>query len=156
MNNTPSQLSQHLYQVHFGGNWTWSNLKDNLADVTWEQAIKKVGDFNTIATLTFHINYFVEVVNNVLEGNPLKGDDKLSFDHPPIQSKEDWDKLVNKVLADGEKMTALIEKFPEEKLWENIGPAKYGNYFRNLLGVIEHTHYHLGQIAILKKMVQKS
>jgi len=89
-----------------------------------------------------------------LEGNPLNGDDKVSFDHPPIQSKEDWDKLLNKVWQDGGKMTKLIEQLPEEKLWENIGAEKYGNYFRNLLGVIEHIHYHLGQIAILKKMAQ--
>lgn len=148
-------IAKHLKEVHFGGNWTWSNLKDNLSDVTWEQATTKVEDFNTIATLVFHINYFVDVVNKVLENQPLQGNDKFSFDHPPIQSKEDWDKLLNKVWADGEKMERLIAQLPEEKLWENIGPKKYGNYFRNLLGIIEHTHYHLGQIALIKKLVQK-
>ena len=33
---------------------------------------------------------------------------------------------------------------------------KYGNYYRNLHGVIEHAHYHLGQIALIKKMFQNS
>jgi hypothetical protein len=29
--------------------------------------------------------------------------------------------------------------------------GKYGTVLRNILGLIEHTHYHLGQIVILKK-----
>jgi hypothetical protein len=28
---------------------------------------------------------------------------------------------------------------------------KYGSVLRNIMGVIEHTHYHLGQIVLLKK-----
>ena len=30
---------------------------------------------------------------------------------------------------------------------------KYGNYFRNLTGIIEHLHYHLGQIVLIKKLI---
>jgi len=31
--------------------------------------------------------------------------------------------------------------------------GKYGNYFRNIVGVIEHIHYHLGQIVLIKKIL---
>lgn len=31
---------------------------------------------------------------------------------------------------------------------------KYGTYLRNLEGVIEHSYYHLGQIAIIKKQIK--
>jgi hypothetical protein len=30
---------------------------------------------------------------------------------------------------------------------------KYGTYYRNLMGVIEHSHYHLGQISLIRKML---
>jgi len=30
---------------------------------------------------------------------------------------------------------------------------KYGNYYRNFHGIIEHCHYHLGQIVLIKKML---
>ena len=30
------QIAKHFREVNFGGNWTWSNLKDNLADITWK------------------------------------------------------------------------------------------------------------------------
>src|SRR5258705_11982253 len=84
------QLARHLREVHFGGNWTDSNLKNCLADVSWQMATRKVNSFNTIAALTFHVNYFVEALLKVLTGNPLDSKDSLSFNHPPIQSEADW------------------------------------------------------------------
>jgi len=88
--NLPKQLAQHLRAVYFGGNWTCSNLKDNLTDINWKQAITKVYSFNTIATLVFHTGYFKSAVLEVLQGKPLNAHDKYSFDHPPINSEEDW------------------------------------------------------------------
>lgn len=151
----PPQLAKHLRDVHFGGNWTVSNLKDNLVDVTWQQATMKVHSFNSIATLLFHINYFIGVVLKVLEGGPLTGNDKLSFNFPPINSQEDWQVMQDKAWAEAERFAALIEQLPESKLWEDFTDPKYGNYYRNIQGIIEHTHYHLGQIALIKKLVQQ-
>lgn len=153
--NLPQQLAKHLRDVHFGGNWTVSNLKDVLNGITWEQAIAKVGDLNTIAILVFHINYFIGVASKVLEGGPLEGNDKLSFDHPPITSEKDWQQMQNKTWADAEHFANLITQLPEDKLWEFFGNEKYGTYYRNIQGIIEHTHYHLGQIALVKKMLNK-
>jgi len=148
-----AQLAKHLKDVHFGGNWTSSNLKDNLADVTWQQATTKVYSLNTIATLVFHINYYISAVLKVLQGEPLQASDKYSFDLPPILGQKDWDDLRNKAFADAETFTLLIEQLPEHKLWENFEDAKYGTYYRNIQGIIEHTHYHLGQIAVIKKIL---
>lgn len=151
--NPSIQLAKHLREIHFGGNWTWANMKDNLSDLTWEQATTKIHSFNTIAVLTFHTNYFVDVAISVLEGKPLEAHDKFSFTHPPIHSQEDWQKMLDKVWADAEKLAGLIEQLPEEKWADIFVREKYGNYFRNILGTIEHMHYHLGQIALIKKLI---
>jgi hypothetical protein len=151
--STTTQIAKHFREVHFGCNWTWSNLKDNLADVSWEQATTKLDSFNTIVALTYHINYFVVAALKVLEGKELDSKDEFSFDHPPINCKEDWEKLCNKCFSDAEKFATLVEQLPESKLWEDFSDKKYGNYYRNLHGIIEHSHYHLGQIAIIKKLV---
>ncbi|MCE3226789.1 MAG: hypothetical protein K0S32_1340 [Bacteroidetes bacterium] len=152
--NTSQNVAKHFREVFFGGNWTVSNLKGQLADVTWQEATTKVHSFNTIATLTFHINYFVDVTMKVLEGGELNAHDKFSFDHPPINSQADWEKLVNKALNDADRFADLVAKLPENKLWENFVLEKYGIYYRNIHGIIEHTHYHLGQIALIKKLVR--
>lgn len=151
--NLPAQLAKHLKDVHLGGNWTSSNLKDNLTDVSWQQATTQVHSFNTIATLVYHVNYYISAVLKVLQGGPLEASDKYSFDLPPIQSQSDWDNLLDKTFADAETFALLIEQLPERKLWENFAGEKYGTYYRNIQGIIEHTHYHLGQIALIKKIL---
>ncbi len=148
-----SQITKHFREIHFGGNWTCSNLKDNLKGITWQQATTQVYALNTIATLTYHVNYYVDAVIKVLEGKALNAKDENSFSHPPINSQQDWDNLVNKALSDAEKFANLLEKLPDHKLWEDFTDKKYGIYYRNLHGIIEHTHYHLGQIAIIKKII---
>ncbi len=147
------QIAKHFREVHFGGNWTCSNLKEHLSDVTWIQATTKIHSFNTIASLTFHINYYVTAILNVLQGVQLNASDKLSFDHPPIYNQSDWDHQLNKLWQDAELFATLLEQIPDEKLWEIFANEKYGIYFRNLLGLNEHTHYHLGQIVLIKKLV---
>ena len=152
--NQTANIAKHFREVFFGGNWTTSNLKDQLSDVNWQEATTQVYSLNSIATLMFHINYYVDVVIKVLEGGPLIGNDKLSFSHPPINSQEDWDSMRAKVWTDAEKFANLVEQIPESKLWEHFTDPKYGIYYRNLHGIIEHTHYHLGQIAVLKKIIR--
>lgn len=150
---TPSLIAKHLRDVHFGVNWTSVNLKTTLEDVTWQQANTKIGSFNTIATLLFHMNYYIRVVSKVLQGEPLNAKDKYSFEHPPIESENDWQALLDKTWNDAEQFAGLVEKFPENRLQETFMDEKYGNYYRNLQGIVEHIHYHLGQIVLLKKLI---
>ena len=46
----------------------------------------------------------------------------------------------------------MIAQLPDSRLEAIFVEEKYGTWFRNIHGLIEHTHYHLGQIAIIKKM----
>jgi hypothetical protein len=147
-------LAKHFRDVHFGGNWTCVNLKETLAGISWQQAVTKVHSFNTVAVLVYHIHYFVVAATEVLQGRPLNAHDKYSFDHPPIGSQQDWENMLNKVWANAETFAALVEQLPEHKLWEDFTDSKYGNYYRNIQGITEHTHYHLGQITLIKKLLQ--
>jgi len=63
--------------------------------------------------------------------------------------------MLTKTFTEAEKVANLIGQLPESKLWENFSEEKYGNYYRNIHGIIEHTHYHLGQIVIIKKLIQQ-
>ncbi len=154
--NTSAHIAKHLKDVYFGGNWTVSSLKEHLSDVSWQEAVTQVHGLNTIAGLTYHIGYFVTILIRVLQGGPLEGSDKFSFDHPPIQGPEDWQQLLDKTWAEAETLSALIEPVPEEKLRGDFIDSKYGTYYRNLQGVVEHTHYHLGQIVVIKKIIRQA
>lgn len=150
---TSQHIAKHLREVFYGGNWTWSNVKDNLQEVTCERALNKPENMNSIAMLTYHIGYYVTAILKVMEGSPINAKDEFSFDVPTIQSQAEWEAMVTKILTEAESLAKLIEQLPDEKLNDTFVAEKYGTYYRNLHGLIEHTHYHLGQIAIIKKLV---
>ena len=149
-----SQLAQNFRAMHFGPSMVGTSLKDALEGVNWEQATDQVRDLNTIAQLVFHINYYISAVLKVLKGGPLDAHDKYSYDLPPVNSEEDWQSLLNKTWQEAEEAATLIENMTEEQLAEPMDTGKYGDWFKNLLIIQEHSHYHLGQIVLIKKMTQ--
>lgn len=149
------QLARHLRELHFGKSWTWSNMKAALSDVTWQEAITQVENFNTIAVLTFHINYYFSAQIRALKTGKLEANDKFAFTHPPINSEKDWQKMLQRIWDEAEELAKLLEKLPSKKLEETFLDKKYKEYYRNFAGAIEHGFYHLGQIVILKKLIRK-
>ena len=91
-----------------------------------------------------------------MEGGPLTANDKFSFDLPPIQSAADWESLKIKNWNDAERLGRLVEKLSEDRLEEYFTDKKYESHYKNIQGIIDHVHCHLGQIVLLKKMVIKN
>lgn len=152
----PALIAKQFREVFLDGKWVVAtNLKAQLADVTWEQATTKIGSLNTIAALVFHLHYYVAGVLKVLEGGSLDIQDKYSFDMPPIQSQADWEVLCNKMWRDAEKFAALLELMPAEQLQADFVVSKYGNYDLNMHAMIEHGYYHLGQIVLINKLLSE-
>lgn len=152
--STTSQLAKRFREVLLDGKWIANtNFKDQISDVTWEQATTKIDSLNTIAMLTFHIDYYIAGLVNVFEGGDLEIKDQFSFDLPPIESQQEWETLLNKLWQDSEKFAALLEQMPDFKMNEVFVDEKYDTYLRNIDGMIEHCYYHLGQITLIKKMI---
>lgn len=149
------QIAKQFRDLHFGNNWTAVSLKEVLEDVTWEEATTKVYDLNTIAVLVFHMNYYVAAVLEVLKGKPLEASDKNSFDLPPITSEAEWQALKTKAFTEAEQFADWIEKLEDSRFFDEFIEPKYGNYHRNIVGIIEHTYYHLGQISLLRKILKQ-
>lgn len=146
-------LAKHLRELHVGGNWTCINFKDVLSSITIDAANTKLDDVNTIIALTYHVHYYIDSILKVLKGGPLDSKDIYSFDHPPITTEVEWNAMKGNLLMDAELLAQQIELLPKEVLDGVYVDKKYGSYHRNLLGLIEHSHYHLGQIVILKKLI---
>lgn len=147
-------LANRLKEVLSDGKWvTGTNFKEQILDLDWKIATKKVHNLNSIADLTFHISYYLAGVSKVLQGGSLDIKDKYSFDYPTITSEQDWKKLVNKFSSDSSLFVDLVERMTSDKLFEPFTNEKYGTYYRNIDVMIEHTYYHLGQILLIKKVI---
>lgn len=154
-NTTASSIAKHILSVHFGGNWTAVNLRDVLNEVSFEQALVKLENCNTIAQLVFHMHYFIRGVLDVLHGGELVIKDKYSYDLPDINSVQEWNQLLEKYWVDVRDFASAIEKLSDDQLNEVFVKEAYGTYYDNLTGIIEHCHYHLGQIVIIKKIIEQ-
>ncbi|MEM6804768.1 MAG: DinB family protein, partial [Bacteroidota bacterium] len=143
-----------LREVLLSGKWIANtNYKDQLSLINWEQATQKIASLNTIAALTYHIGYYLAGVLEAMQGGGLNIRDKFSFDLPPIESKEDWEKLRDEFLTTAEKFAQAVETLSDAQLEEVFIDEKYGSYRRNIEGMIEHAYYHLGQVSLIRKMV---
>ncbi|WP_298518414.1 DUF1572 family protein [uncultured Kordia sp.] len=150
-------LANRLREVYTEGKWvTGTNVKEQIMNTSWQDAIQSIHGLNSIAKLTFHLNYYIVGVTQVFEGGTLDIRDKYSFDAPPITSEQDWKDRVKKFSEDADKFILLVENMSETQLFENFVVEKYGTYHRNIDVQIEHAYYHLGQILLIKKMLKNS
>lgn len=148
------QLAGRFRELFLNGTWIANtNYQKLLSDIGWQQATQKIDSLNTIALLTFHINYYVEGVLRVFEGGTLDIKDKYSFEAPEVTSEEGWNTLRNHLLKNTEAFAKHIESMSEDQLKSTFVDEKYGSYRRNIEGVIEHSYYHLGQLSLIKKMI---
>lgn len=147
-------LATRFREVILNGTWIANtNYKQQLTGLSWEMATAKFNSLNTIAVLAQHVHYYINGIKNVLEGGSLDIKDQFSFDFPPIRSQSEWENFLSRFWNDAEEFATLVEQMPEEKLADVFTDEKYGTYQRNIDGMIEHSYYHLGQIALLKKVV---
>jgi hypothetical protein len=147
-------LANRLREVLLDGKWIANtNFQEQILGLNWQQATQKIGDLNSIALLTFHINYYLGGLIQVFNGGDLEIRDKYSFDMPTIKTEEDWQTLVNEFLSNAETIASQVVQMSEKLLEQPFVDEKYGNYRRNIDGMIEHSYYHLGQVVIVRKMI---
>ncbi|MEN5234308.1 DUF1572 domain-containing protein [Sphingobacterium faecium] len=147
-------IANRLREVLLNGQWIANtNFKEQILSLNWKQATQKVGELNTIAALTFHINYYLKGLLHVFNGGDLNISDKYSFDVPEILSEMDWKIQIDEFLNNSEKFIEQVEQLPDKLLDQPFVDEKYGSYLRNIEGVIEHSYYHLGQVSLLKKII---
>lgn len=155
MINLNNHIATAITDVFTGNNWTDQNIQNGLADVDFKMAQQKIPfTENTIAKILYHLKYSNEVVLERANGNPVQYDnDALGFAAPEICSEQDWQHLIQKTFFSSEKLAEALRKFPEEKMFEPILPG-FSTAYKTFHGIVEHAHYHLGQIIMIKKYLQ--
>ena len=147
-------ITKHITEVFEGNNWTEITVNATLQDVTYKEAtIVTPATPNTIAALLFHLDFYNEVVISRLHNIDPVIDDHNGFNVPPIESEKQWSQLQEKAFASTAKLAAMVSNFPEEKLFTPTQPG-LSTYYKTFHGIAEHTHYHLGQIMLLKKLIR--
>lgn len=139
------RIADQLRRAVYGEAWHGDAVLELLAGVTPEQAASRPpGGNHSIEELTIHIAAWMEAANRRLHGDPalLLGDD----DWPPAEA---WAASRERLQAACEELLTSIQK---ADLDAAVPGKPYDVYFL-LHGVIQHTLYHAGQIAVVKRLV---
>ena len=149
-------LAKRFREVFLDGRWVANtNLQDQLKEVSLALAVAEKDELNSLAKLAFHLNYYLGGVLNVFEGGDLEIRDKFSFDLPELKTETDWEALKADLFANAKKFSDHVAQLSEEQLASVFVDEKCGSYRRNIEGMIEHGYYHLGQVVLLKKLLER-
>lgn len=152
--NRNQRIAHRLSEVLLNGTWIANtNFKTQIKSIDYKEATYKLDNLNTVAALTFHINYYLEGILNVFNGGALNIKDTHSFNVPAIHTQEEWEVLLHSFLSNSEKFIVLVSSMDEALLDTIFVNERYGTYERNIEGVIEHCYYHLGQVVLIRKLI---
>lgn len=151
---TTELIARHIIEVFEGGNWSDVNIKDTLRNVNFKEATTVTkASYNTIASLLYHTAFYNEIVRQRLQGINPHIDNSNGFDLPVVQNENDWIQLKQRCFQSSHDLAEAVLKLPEEKLMD-LTVTGHSSHYKTLHGVVEHAHYHLGQIVLLKKLIK--
>lgn len=147
-------IAQHVLDVHLGGNWTEVDVVHTLQDVTLAEATTPTAASpNTIASLLRHLTCWNRVMARRAQGVATDVGPANGFDGPALHTEAEWAALQADNIASAHELAAAIRSFDEASLPQPILP-NYSSAYKNLQGAVEHVHYHLGQLVLLKNLVR--
>ncbi|MBV9962916.1 MAG: DinB family protein [Parafilimonas sp.] len=140
-------------EVYEGNNWTDVNIAGTIEDVSCQQAQQKtVASQNTIAALLHHLYYWNGIMMQRANGENPSIPAANGFDVDELKNENDWNDLKEKTHQSFIELANAVTNFPEEKLNET-SPTGRSSYYKNFQGIVEHAHYHLGQMVMIKRLL---
>lgn len=155
MNTECLRIADQLRRAFEGPAWHGPALRELLANVTAEQAnARPLETAHSIWELTLHIEVWTHAALKSLSGVPLPKLYGTEQDWPsPLDvSAAAWKSATDKMFQTGAELAHAAERFGDERLQDTV-PGRQYNFYYLLHGIAQHSLYHGGQIAMLKKAV---
>ena len=149
------RIADQLRRAYEGEAWHGPALRELLANVTVEQAnARPLKAAHSIWELTLHIDVWTLAAMESLRGVALPklyGTEK-DWPSPLHVSEGTWKTTTDKLFQTGAELAHATEGFGDERLSDTV-PGRQYNFYYLLHGIVQHSLYHGGQIAILKKAI---
>lgn len=156
---TETERIRDQFQRAFDGQaWHGPSVLSLLEGVTAEQAAAHaIPGAHSIWELTLHIAAWEDACRRRLEGDPAQLTDDENF--PPIvdTSEGAWESAKAKLIDVHRRLLDVIATTDDSRLDQPImdsAEIPFSSAYVTLHGGVQHSLYHAGQIAILKKAIQ--
>jgi len=147
------RIADQLRRAFDGKAWHGPALRELLADVGPEQAgVHPLPEAHSIWELVSHIEVWTRAALGATQGKPMPKIVGTAEDWPVVRdgSGEAWKGAVNRLFEAKDQLASAIEKFDDARLTETVPGRPYDFYYL-FHGIVQHSLYHAGQIALLKK-----
>jgi uncharacterized damage-inducible protein DinB len=144
------RIADQLKKSFDGNAWHGDSLREILADVDAAKAeAKPVSGAHSIWELVLHTAAWARAALEVVSGQSEKLE---ADDWPALPEKGEiaWKQTLEDLWRVGRQLQEAILSMKDERL-EEVVPGRDYTYYMLLHGVVQHSLYHGGQIAILKK-----
>jgi len=148
------RIARQMQQACEGDAWHGPCLGEVVDDITAEMALARpIPQAHTIWEIVLHL-----IATEKLLLRRLNRDQTLLTnppqDWPPLDDTRatEWPNAVRALLELDTILREQVARFPDEQLDEPLLPGGTSAY-NNFHGYVQHHLYHLGQIALLKKML---
>jgi uncharacterized damage-inducible protein DinB len=141
-----------LQTSYNGAPWHGPSLVANLDGLTAAQAVEKpIPDGHSIWELVQHLTAWINVTINTIDGQQY-------VTLPPEQdwaamsASDDagWQGALDILDSSMAALIAAVGELQDDQLWDNLPGMEFNMYWL-LMGVLQHSAYHAGQIGLLKK-----
>jgi uncharacterized damage-inducible protein DinB len=145
------RIADQLQRAFQGEAWHGPSVVDLLADVTAKRALAKpVKGVHSIWEVVLHITAWEKTVQRRTKGETVEPSAEQDWPLIADDSPEAWNETMALLEKTHEELLQQVNHFPASKLEEPVSGQNYTFYFM-FHGIIQHTLYHGGQIAVLKK-----
>jgi DinB superfamily len=152
MNHESIRIADQLRRAYIGDAWHGPPLRELLAGVSAAQAHRRpLLSAHTIGELVLHIDLYVQIAFDATRGNPMPKLYVTQTDWPALPDGEAaWTEATNRLFANAESLAHAIEGFADDARLKDIVPGREYDFYYLFHGIVQHSLYHGGQIALLK------
>ena len=144
------KLFEDLYN---GESWIGVNIVSTLENISAKQAAKKITvDRNSIWEITNHIiSWRLNVLQRV-KGKTIVSPDNNYFEPVKDTSESAWKNTLEQLKISQLQWIDFLTTVDAND-FEKVYPNNAMTYYENILGIVQHDAYHLGQITLLSKLI---
>ena len=153
MNAESSRIADQLRRAFIRDAWHGPSLLELLGGISPEQArTRPLPPAHNIWELVLHIDFWVHTAWGATQGIALPADDGAAGEWPNVGNADavTWFDAQDLLFGNVENLAQAMERFDDAKLREIVPGRNYDFYFL-FHGIVQHSLYHGGQIAMLKK-----
>jgi len=157
MNTECHRIADQLHRAFSGSAWHGPALNELLANVSAEQAAARpLASAHSIWELVLHIEVWAHAALEATKGTPMPKIVGTEEDWRSAgKSAAAWASAQEQLFATAEQLVQAIEGFSVDRLTDIVPGRKY-DFYHLFHGIVQHSLYHGGQIALLKKAVVSS